>query len=380
MANYRLRVGPSAAPSLPAWYTAANANEWVELPSSTITSSGVGWAGTNPGGATYEKIISAWGGGILNTVGLYHGGVFISGVFLVIFGGGHSDYAGNELYAYGPINVGTPVWRRLNDPTIPAANDAARIGGKPVSRHTYDNLVYLPTINKLLAITATGTYSGANSYMVADLFDFNVDPTTTNPWSAADTGFPASIANAGFSAVSGYNPTTGKASFLAWGTDGKFCSFDVATLTWTSNDLNNGGMAQDSKGAVIPSSNILVTWKNDGGVRALNLATHTAYYEPSFTGTSNITRYGTLEWDSTANRFVSWDNLGKTIRFLTPGANPASGGDSWTWTSFTPSSGATPPDLTGIQNGVFGRFRYCSELNGIVLMPYRNLPMYFYKF
>ena len=44
--------------------------------------------------------------------------------------------------------------------------------------------------------------------------------------------------------------------------------------------------------------------------------------------------------------FVAWSGSGKTLYFLTPPANPYSGGDAWAWTSVTPAGGATPASST----------------------------------
>lgn len=175
----------------PLWARSSAAGEWVAAPNSTLSTSGVGWSGGSPGGTgDYTAIVTAWGGGVLNTVGITHGGVFIPGTFLVIFGGGHGDYAGNELYAYGPLQADSPIWRRLIDPTIPAADDVPRLGGYPVSRHTYDTLVYLPAQNKMLCIGAPGYYHTGSALNIGDVFDFGVNHSVSNPWASADIGFP----------------------------------------------------------------------------------------------------------------------------------------------------------------------------------------------
>jgi hypothetical protein len=369
----------------PAWVQAIPHGEWGTMPNSTLTTSGVGWAGTHPGGTGgYDRVVTAWGGGILNTVGVTHGGVFIPGTFLVIFGGGHGDYAGNELYAYGPLESETPIWRRLTDPTIPAADDVQRIGGYPVSRHTYDTLVYLPTVNKMLCIGAPGYYHTGSAYNIADVFDFNVNPASVNPWSTRDTGFPAY--NGGgvgtIALISAYNPTTGKAWGLGTGNGQKLGEFDPASDSWSSYNKDNaalGSSAPYGKGAISTTHNIFAFQGADGNVRAINLnSPSSAIYTPTVTGSAPGVGNNVLEWDATGGRFVSWDRAGKTLYFLTPGANPAAGGDAWTWTSVTPSTGATPQ--AALVNGTFGRFRVRPGVHrGVVLMPKADAPIYFYR-
>lgn len=365
---------------LPAWYDAASANEWVNLPSSTLSTSGVGWSGANPGGSGgYASLVNAWGGGVLNTTGCYYSGAFHAGTFMVIFGGGHGDYAGNELYAYGPLESESPAWRRLTDPTIPAANDVPRISDRPVSRHTYDTLVYLPTLNKMLCIGAPGHYSTGSSFGTGDLFDFAVDPTLVNPWSANDTGFPA-FGGGSYNRTGGYNPTTGKAWSMGLGNSTALGMFDVSAQTWTSYSKNNPNALGNNKGAVHEGADILVYMGIGGVVYAQDLTSPTsAIYAPTCTGSGPGAGGNVLEWDSTASRFVSWSRTDKTLYFLTPGANPASGGDNWAWTSTTPAGGATP--TAGHANGTYGRFRLKrGSMRGVVLMPAYNQPMCFYKF
>ena len=363
----------------PAWLSSIAAGEWGNLPSSTLSTSGVGWAGTSPGG-TYLGMIS-WGGACLNTVGCFYDGAFHAGIFLIRFGGGHSDWGGNDVLAYGPINSDSAAFHRLTDPTIPPPSDVIRASGKPVSRHGYDTLVYLPTLNKMLCIAAPGSYVTGNALNGGELFDFAADPGSTNPWAATDSGFPAYYGSGqgAENLISDYNPTTNKAYGWGYGNSNLFGTYDVATDAWSSTSFTNGGGAGNSKGAIDPVHNIMVGWSSTGGIRALNLASPTGFYTPTITGTGpGSTTKGVLEWDTIGQRFLSCDLTGKTMYFLTPGANPASGGDAWVWTSATPAGGVTP--AAAHANGVFGAFRYVQSLGGVIYMPTGSDPISFYKF
>jgi hypothetical protein len=377
----------AAPPRTPTWYRSATAGQWCELPNSTLATSGVGWTGTHPGGTfKYEAIVIAWGGGVLNTVGLWRGGRFVRGTFLVIFGGGHSDYGGNELYAYGPLESDAPSWSRLTDPTIPAPDDVARSRGAPVSRHTYDTLVYLPTLNKMLCIGAPGYYRIGFAFNVSDLFDFNVDPSSASPWSTNDVGFPAYDGGdfRTIALISGYDRTTGKAWGLGAGRGQRLGVFDAASLTWSDYAKDNpyfGSAGPYTKGAIDAARNLFVfIQQTTGAVVVQNLASPTSpLYTPTVTGSGPGIGNSVLEWDAAGRCFVSWARSGRTLYFLTPGANPASGGDAWTWTSTAPKAGATPADST--PNGTFGRFRVNDgPLHGVVVMPTQRDPICFYKF
>lgn len=351
------------------------------MPNSTLSTSGVGWAGTSPGGTSnYRSVIGAWSGGVLNTAGLYISGVFVPGAFLVLFGGGHGDYAGNELYAYGPLEADSPAWHRITDPTIPAPVDVARLGGKPVSRHTYDTLVYLPNLNKMLCIGTAGYHNAGSTFKVSDVFDFGVDPTAVNAWSTNDTGFPFQTGSGTIGLFSGFNPVTKKAWGLGCGNGNKLGSFDETTGLWSTyskdNPYNNTA-APYSKGAIDSAHNIFVWVSQNGAVRCQNLTTPTSsIYAPVVTGTGPSVGHQVLEWDVTNNRFVAWERSGKTLFYLNVPANPASGGDSWSWTSDTPAGGDTP--AAGVSAGTHGRFRVVGgEIPGVIVMPDYDEPIYF---
>lgn len=365
--------GRGTASAVPAWWSGITQGTWGSLPNSTFSASGVGWAGTNPGGSGgYQTIVTAWGGGVLNTVGCYYDGVFHSGTFMVIWGGGHSDYAGNEVYAYGPMESDSAVWHRLTDPTIPAANNAARIGGQPVSRHTYDSLQFIPALNKMLAMGVGGKYSSGGDDLASDLFNF-----ADNTWASNDTGYTASIGSGGMlNSQGGYNPTTGKAWLKLVGNSTKLLSYDVAGGSWTNYNINNPDYASNSKGAICPTENVLVTISTTGTLLVSDLAAPTnAIYTPTTTGTGPNAGSYTLEWDTINNRFVAWNASGTAVYFLSVPADPVAG--TWAWTSAAGSSGTTPAAATA--SGTYGRFRFCASLGGIVLMPTAVNPISFYK-
>lgn len=82
---------------------------------------------------------------------------------LILWGGGHSDYAGDEVFV---LNLnGTPAWQLFTKPTTPIPNvgdgknweglnpyyvrlsdgGTYKPGASPASRHTYNGLQYIPS-------------------------------------------------------------------------------------------------------------------------------------------------------------------------------------------------------------------------------------------
>lgn len=375
-----------AGQAKPQWYESAPSGSWVELPNSIMSASGVGYPGGRdiagfPTNSDYRALILAWSGGVLNTVGVKHEGAFIPGTFMVLFGGGHGDYAGNELYAYGPLQA-NPVWRRLNDPTIPPPNNVSRDGsGNPVSRHSYDSLVFLPTVNKMICFGSPASFQLANDRGGCDLFDF-----ATNTWSQQDAGYQTGDQSGGgmTNGFTGYDSATGKAWALGNGNSTKIVSYHADTGSWTGRTwFDNPDAGSDQKAALSPSLNLLVHVNTAGVVSAFRLSdTSLPKYNPVVQGAHPTETKGrvALEWHEGYGAFVACDSDGALFR-LTPGANPLPGGDPWVWTRHV-MSGAAIPAATG-SPGVFGRWRRVPASgvmpSGMVLMRHHDSPIVFLK-
>lgn len=367
---------------VPSW--APPVGQWGTLPDSTWYSSGAVWAGTFPGGSTgVRSVFTAWCGGVLNTVGIYRGGSFVPGSFMVVFGGGHGDYGGNELYAYGPLDSDAPTWSRITDPTLPAPNNVARTAeGYPVSRHTYDTLQFVPGLNQMICAGTPGYYSLGFGFDTVDAFDFDVNPAVSNPWLNYDAGWNDGSAGGASSinGTTGYDPLTNKIWNLGQGNVVRLKSFDAGTGTWTVHYKDNPNGPSNAKASLDYTNKLYVFRSDAGDVYAQDLNNPTsAIYTPTCTGTAPPASNTTMEWDAVGNRHVLWPGSGSTVYFLTPGANPGPGGDAWTWSSHTPSAGATPAN--GDTNGVYGRYRMATFPwgRGIVLLPAYNAPGVFYR-
>ena len=85
-----------------------------------------------------------------------------SGVFdstrnrMIVWGGGHNDYYGNELYA---LPLDTLIPERLTNPGLPVASsgscvDAIAGGTQPNSRHTYDGIEYIASADRMFLCLA----------------------------------------------------------------------------------------------------------------------------------------------------------------------------------------------------------------------------------
>src|SRR5713226_4319043 len=99
-------------------------------------------------------VYQAWTGGVYDSSSL-------DGPRFLIFGGGHSDYQGIEIYS---INIHTQKMIRLTNPSPPQSScaplkNSALADGRPnISAHSYGMPVTLPSQKKLIVWSRlTGT-------------------------------------------------------------------------------------------------------------------------------------------------------------------------------------------------------------------------------
>src|SRR5260370_13001768 len=105
---------------------------WHEIPETKLASH----CANDPavgGNSGCRAVINAWNGGVADE----------KRGRLMLWGGGHSDYFGNEVYA---LDLNTLTLSRLTEPS-PVANvmscPEAYSDGRPSARHTYGGLAYL---------------------------------------------------------------------------------------------------------------------------------------------------------------------------------------------------------------------------------------------
>lgn len=138
---------------------------------------------------------------------------------LVVWGGGHGDYSGNELYAF---DIKSLKWSRLTEPSDNVGGDektGTYPDGLPRSRHTYNSIQYVPALDRFCAFGGAGMYpSGQIGTARTECFDFNM-----GKWESKAETPTYGIAN--FSAV---DAATG----AVWAGKGTLTRFDPASGTW----------------------------------------------------------------------------------------------------------------------------------------------------
>jgi hypothetical protein len=276
-----------------------------------------------------------------NVTGAWSGGAFdVQRNKLYIFGGGHADYAGNEVYV---LDVNTLQLSRLNQPSSPVRDgcvdgtNAAYADGRPVARHTYSNLEFFPAGNRLLMFGGSRWKCG---FFDRDTWLF--DPANDSWTKQTTTVAPGGDFNLSFAR----DPQTNLV--YARDTNALF-SFDPATSNWTQRSAEFA--ITSYKNAVIDPlrrryywydvSSSLLHWYDISNSLATGLVDHSR----STSGCTFLSndRAG-WQYDPVLDRLVAWSN-GDRVEVL----------DGLTGQCEARTFLGGP---TAMENGTFGRFRY----------------------
>jgi len=345
---------------------------WYQFPNSRMDS-----VAPNPRpDGSLTAVMEAWGGGVYDS----------DRDQLVVWGGGHTDYAGNEVYAFGPLNGTSASWKRLTNPSNPPANNTEYASdGRPVSRHTYNLLAYLPApYNKMMSCAIGSQYSGGSSDDAVDFYDFTIDGLSGQPWTR---GAKAS-STAAFGGICVYNSGTGTVWYHDTQTNSnRLQQYHPDTNTWTSHASEYLEIYYTA--AIDPVRNLMVATGGTGGtgdVRVWDLNNPgSSSFTVATTGPDALEGVHSpgLVYDTVNNRFVGWSG-GTTVYTLSVPSDPRNG--TWTWATvpINAANTVTPTQPAGVKGqgyviGTFGRFRYVPASQGVVVVNYTDENVYFFK-
>jgi len=291
--------------------------------------------------------------GVLGVIA-YSGGVFDSKRNrLVIWGGGHADYQGNEIYAF---DTDTLTWERLTDPSDPNLGEQVNRDGTPNSRHTYNGVAYIEHADRLFA--SGGSLAGPGS-CGADktwIFDFN-----SMQWTDMN---PAVTPRTDCENISAYDPETKK---VWWFDLPGLWSYRYDTNTWVQH---NEDFVINGRTAVMGTKRGLLVVVGQGEVITYNIrgGDYTKQVWSTSGGSSFIDSWAPgLAYDPVSDRIVGW--AGKSVYALNP--------DTKVWTEH--SAPGTPRYNGGSDSGLYGLWRYIPNLNAFIVMTGADVNIYFYK-
>src|SRR5258708_5146926 len=109
---------------------------WYQIPNSAGPACHAGFTGC-------ANVVAAWSGGVADSTRNR----------LIVWGGGHTDYNGNEIYA---LDLNALTFTRLNNPSAPINSfTTANADATPNARHTYGGLAYLPSADQIFAFNGS---------------------------------------------------------------------------------------------------------------------------------------------------------------------------------------------------------------------------------
>lgn len=286
------------------------------------------------------NVTAAWGGAVLDATRNR----------LYILGGGHADYAGNEVYR---LDLNMVQMTRVNEPSFPvrdgcvAGHQSMYADGRPVSRHTYSNIEFLPDLDRLLMFGGSRWqcgFFGDDTWLFDPIGDVWTRQTTASQ--------PPGTFNMGFTR----DPHTG---LVYARTENQLYSFNPNQGAWTQR---SGEFASSSyKNAVLDPTRrryywyqqgeVILRWYDVSSPSANNLVSQSL----TTSGCAEFMADGDAGWqyDQALDRLVAW-RTGNDVYLM----NPDNG---------VCETRSFPGGPTAVEAGTFGRFRYIPGLNKYVV-------------
>ena len=366
---------PTPTPAgTPSWLQGAAVNAWIELPNTALLASA---AMANVPAFASGNWNNNYSGASLAGQSAYSGGCIAAATSeLVVMGGGHSDYCGNEIYSLN-LSDNAPSWYQWFPPSQALANSSSSGSGvpynldnTPAARHTYWNIHFINSRNKLYTFLAQAVWGNGNGkFATVDSCAYRArawDPMGTNPNAPSAGAFDLGMIK--------------DASENIWYHDsasGELYKWTAATNSWTT--VANVNVAQgDGQPYCCDTKRTRMVRTANGPTPAgwLNLGNPSA-------GFNNVTMSGTitpsvggLVYDPVVDCFWYLPYAQGSTAVLYQ-INPT------TWTVTTAAvTGSVPGNQTsgGPGDGYFhGRFNYVPNLKGLVFMLDNQTNVYFMR-
>jgi hypothetical protein len=321
--------------------------QWYEVPSSHVESQ---FPTPRPAGNSGPAaVIDAWGGGAFDS----------ARDRLFIWGGGHGDYGGNEIYVF---DVETMAWSRPWGPepvvtTIPPECSSTYAGGTPSSRHTYDGIEFIPTTGQMWASGGFRFCGNTSDDAVTWLFDFVALKWTQGQNALESVGTPTSAWDS-------------RGQRVLYQAQNVLQAYDPAADKYTKLGEVDGGFWATAVSAVDVEHDLFLSIA-DGRLRVWNLGTKTfTSNQPTAGGAKAMVGQPGVEWDPNLKRVVTWTG-GTSVYSLDV--------DSWTWFEHTAASSNTVTPTAPVEAGTYGRFRYMPSRNAYVVVNKSSENVFFYK-
>jgi hypothetical protein len=312
-----------------------------------------------------SAVIEAWGGGTFDS----------RRDRLIVTGGGHNGYGGNEVYAF---ELGTLRWTRITDPTpFPVRCGWINDDGTPVSRHTYGGLSYIEATDDLFMSGGAPDCelggAGAKGTWLLDLRQLEQQAEyAPSVWNLGN-GENEPPTNAEDDAV--YDPVSGRVFYQYGPSPSGWSSYDSNSDSWTNHSQTgvNPGMT-----AIIPGIRRFIVQFGAGLVDG--------YYRWGGLGSSKfeLTRVATTgakEMELASNPGAAYDWQSDRIVAWSGGSNVyALDVDTDTWELHPPAdTNLVDPGPQDAIGGTYGRFAYSKSFNVFIVVDSVDENVFLYR-
>lgn len=303
--------------------------QWLELPNTKIRSV---LPSPLPGGYP-TAITEAWSGGTVDPLRNR----------LLVWGGGHSDYAGNEVYA---LDLPTMSIKRVVEPSSQTSSSnctASLPDGKPTSRHTYDGLTFITHADRFFGTNGSLAPCGGGS-QDAWTYDFNA-----GKWQLMTNAAPTWD----YGTMAEYDPV----SKLVYIKDlDNFYSYSYETNSYKKLSISGPSVDYHLSGTIDTKRRKFVMLGNGVQVLDLNTLVLTTVATSNAPGLVKSQESPGVAYDPVADRIVAWQG----------------GGQVWTldmdtknWTQVAQNAG---PTMAAPYQGTFGRWGYIPQYRVFALI------------
>lgn len=345
---------PAQADSCPADISNLAPGTWCEVPNSHMRDVAYPW----PAGVTYtvngvgvEGVIDLWNSGAYDTIRDR----------LVVWGGGHNGYGGNEIYAF---DVNQLKWQRIIDPSLQLQPNGSAYysDGTPAAQHTYGGMQYLQSVDRLLIFPGNGYWGSVSGGSEVNAFDFNAKQWERK---ADANGFSYS--------TSAYDPVTGHAWVQSNAGSCYISEYDPVNNTWTQRSSSLGCYDYYTTMAIDPvRRRLVVVGSGNLSIWDISQSGNIQQVSQSTVGGSAIINAQSpgFVYDPSADKFVAW-NGGTDVYTLNM--------DTFIWTPVTLAATNNTIPTAANSAGTYGRFRYIPSKNAYIVVNSVDQDVYFYK-
>lgn len=327
-----------------------------------------------------SAVLEDWNGGAFAPAYSQYGG-------LVVHGGGHNGYFGNEVYVF---NCTTRLWERINNPTPTPGGiayswdttEGELVANTPASTHTYYQVQYLPpergggTKGSFILLVHTSNHQVGGGFTGRS----HRCDLATGVWSRFSTNRATPNSGSGNEGSTCYDSLrdkfwySGQATSQWWTLDSNRAWAGTGVSPPNFN-LYFSSLAYDQKG------DIIIAWDAAAGTKltGFDAAGNGAYQALNYTGTApsdlgpTSQRAIQLEYVPETDAFYSWNYAygALVIYKLKPptGTKAQRLAGTWTWSTqtFTLAAGSAAIPNAGNGVGAFSRFRYAPALRSFVV-------------